>query len=48
MPPVCCAAGPGATIRAFARSADRLRLNPDFRNDNVGFRVLCASPIFDH
>lgn len=29
----------------FARSAYRLRLNPDDRYDDFGFRVLCFSPI---
>ena len=31
-----------------ARSAVRLRGNPINRSDDVGFRVLCSSPICDH
>jgi len=31
-----------------ARSAARVRANPDDRGDNLGFRVLCASPIPGH
>jgi len=34
--------------RGSARSADRVRYDPDNRDDDVGFRVLCASPILDH
>lgn len=29
----------------FARSAARNEFSPDFRNDGIGFRVLCSSPI---
>jgi len=31
-----------------ARCANRVRHYPYYRNVNVGFRVLCSSPIFDH
>ncbi len=31
-------------LPAFARSAARGYLAPDFRGDNVGFRVVCSSP----
>ncbi len=31
-----------------ARSANRNRNNPNNRNNNIGFRVVCASPIGDH
>jgi len=34
--------------QGYARSAFRGRLDPNYRNFNVGFRVLCSSPIFDH
>ena len=34
--------------RDFARSAFRFGGGPDYRNDDVGFRVLCSSPIFGH
>ena len=30
----------------FARSAFRYRDYPDARYDDIGFRVLCSSPIF--
>ncbi len=29
----------------FARASNRIRINPDFRSYDVGFRVLCSSPI---
>ncbi|MCP4468089.1 MAG: SUMF1/EgtB/PvdO family nonheme iron enzyme [Halieaceae bacterium] len=29
----------------YARASSRLRYDPDFRNDNIGFRVVCSSPI---
>jgi formylglycine-generating enzyme required for sulfatase activity len=35
-------------LQAYARSAFRFRNYPDFRFDGFGFRVLCASPIFEH
>jgi formylglycine-generating enzyme required for sulfatase activity len=31
-----------------ARSAYRVRSDPSGRSNDVGFRVLCSSPIFDH
>ncbi len=31
--------------RDFARSAFRVRYSPYYRDDNVGFRVVCSSPI---
>jgi formylglycine-generating enzyme required for sulfatase activity len=34
--------------QASARSAFRYWSVPNARNDNVGFRVLCSSPIIDH
>ncbi len=33
--------------RDVARSADRIRYDPDDRDDNVGFRVVCSSPSSD-
>jgi formylglycine-generating enzyme required for sulfatase activity len=30
--------------RVSARSADRHRCNPYYRNSNIGFRVVCSSP----
>ncbi len=44
---VCCAAGPGTAIRTVARSADRDRVDPDNRNNVIGFRVVCSSPSSD-
>ena len=32
----------------FARCSSRGGLSPDYRDLNVGFRVLCSSPISDH
>ncbi len=34
-------------VRASARAAGRIHLNPDGRNDRVGFRLVCSSPIPD-
>lgn len=34
--------------RDLARSAYRFGYDPDYRNDLIGFRVLCVSPIFGH
>ena len=41
---VCCAAGPGSTIRRSARCANRADLDPNDRDDGIGFRVVCSSP----
>ena len=41
---VCCAAGPGSTIRALARSAIRIWYAPVNRDFVIGFRVVCSSP----
>jgi formylglycine-generating enzyme required for sulfatase activity len=30
----------------FARAADRSNSNPNYRYNNIGFRLCCASPIF--
>jgi formylglycine-generating enzyme required for sulfatase activity len=40
--------GSWGSYRDYARSAVRNRNNPSYRDANVGFRVLCASPIFGH
>ena len=32
----------------YARSAYRFRLDPYNRNDHLGFRVVCSSPIHEH
>jgi formylglycine-generating enzyme required for sulfatase activity len=34
--------------RDLARSADRYWYDPGNRSSNIGFRVMCSSPIFDH
>ena len=45
--PVCCAAGPGTSIRT-SRARPPRRVLPGPRVSVVGFRVVCSSPIYGH